>query len=188
MRGVSRTEKYTFVTKCLPTIRSAMGALGRLCVDGLRSAQRRGPTRAGDAYDASSEGQRQIRREVGSAVSRQIPDTPILRCVGCGGTRLIPLTFAGSRRTRRSEVVDRASAKCVTCGCRYVGVHVLPAERTLVSLAAVNDANRLAPWGPALAEWRLLLDTERRDSSAQTPASAHRRPATRSRFQLVLET
>jgi len=121
-------------------------------------------------------------------VSRQIPDTPTLRCVGCGGTRLIPLTFAGSRRTRRSEFADRASAKCVTCGCRYLGVRLLPAASALISLAAVNDANRSAPWGPALAEWRLLLDTERRGSSAQTLTSAHRRPAARSRFQLVLET
>jgi len=69
-------------------------------------------------------------------VSRQIPDAPAFRCVGCGGTRLLPLTFASSRRTWRSELPVRSNAKCITCGCRYVGTHVLPAESTLMWQAA----------------------------------------------------
>lgn len=105
-------------------------------------------------------------------MSRQIPDAPTFRCVGCGGTRLVPMTYAGSRRPRRSELAVRASAKCITCGYRYVGTQLLPAESALISLAAVNDANGSAPWGPALAEWGLLLDTGHRGSSAQPPTSA----------------
>lgn len=137
---------------------------------------------------SSSDGQRQIRHEVRSVVSRKIPDAPTLRCVGCGGTRLIPLTFAGSRRTRRSELLVRPNAKCITCGCRYVGTHVLPAESALIWLAALKDANQSAPWGPALAEWGLLLDSGSRGLSAQTQTSADRTPAIRSRLQMLLQT
>jgi hypothetical protein len=130
---------------------------------------------------SSSAGQWQIRYEVRSVVSRQIPDVPAFRCVGCGGTRLLPLTFAGSRRTRRSELPVRPKAKCITCGCRYVGTHVLPAESTLIWLAAYTDANQSAPWGPALAEWSLHLDSEsgRLVEREASGGSRSRRPSPR---------
>jgi hypothetical protein len=134
----------------------------------------------------SSSGQGQIRYEVRSVVSRQIPDAPVFRCVGCGGTRLVPLTFAGSRRTRRSELPVHPNAKCITCGRRYVGTHVLPAESTLIWLAACTDANQSAPWGPALAEWNLLLDKGSRGLGAQTQTSADRTQAIRVKSPVVV--
>jgi hypothetical protein len=137
---------------------------------------------------SSSVGQWQIRYEVRSVVSRQIPDVPAFRCVGCGGSRLLPLTFADSRRTKRSEPPVRPNAKCITCGCRYVGTHVLPAESTLIWLAACTDANQSAPWGPALGEWSLLLDRGNRGLSAQTQTSGDRTQAIRSRVPVVLPT
>ena len=136
---------------------------------------------------SSSEARRQMRDEVHSVVSREIPEAPTLRCVGCGGTRLIPLTFAGSQRTRRSELPVPPNAKCITCGCRYVGTHLLPPENALNWLAALKDANQTAPWGPALAEWSLLLDRESRGLGAQTQTSADRTQAIRSPSLMVLQ-
>lgn len=126
--------------------------------------------------------------EVHSVVSREIPDVPTLRCVGCGGTRLIPLTFADSERTRRSELPVPPNAKCITCGRRYVGTHLLPSENAVIWLAALKDANQAAPWGPALAEWGLFLDRESRSSGAQTQSSADRTQAIRPRSLTVLQT
>jgi hypothetical protein len=120
-------------------------------------------------------------------VTRRIPDAPTFRCVRCDGTRLIPLTFAGPRRTWRSELGVRANAKCVTCGCRYAGTQLLVAESALISLAAVADANASAPWGPALAEWGVLLDSGHRASSAQMPTRADGTRAIGSRLQGVLQ-
>lgn len=121
-------------------------------------------------------------------VSRQIPDAPAFPCVSCGVTRLLPLTFAASRRTRRSELPVRPNAKCITCGCRYVGTHALPAESTLIWLAACADANQTAPWGSALAEWGLLLDRRSRGLSAQTQTSGDRTQAIQSRVPVVVPT
>jgi|SRR5450631_4322971 hypothetical protein len=105
-------------------------------------------------------------------MTRQIPDAPVFRCVGCGGTRLIPLTFRGVRRTRQSELPVRLSAKCVTCGLRYVGTQPLPRERAFISVAARDDANKSAPSGLALAEWAALIDSAKKRPVAQTQHSA----------------
>jgi hypothetical protein len=52
-----------------------------------------------------------------------------------------------------------AALDCITCGRRYAGTQLLAADITTISLAALKDANESAPWGPALAEWDLLIDT-----------------------------
>lgn len=101
-------------------------------------------------------------------MARAIPDTTIDRCVACDGMRLIALTFPGVRRTRQSERGARPSTKCVTCGTRYVGTQPLPAASGLISVSDRDDANRSAPWGPALAEWALRMDTRTNLQNAQT--------------------
>jgi hypothetical protein len=108
-----------------------------------------------------------IRLEVRSDMTRTIPDTTIDRCVACDGIRLIALTFPGVGRTRQFERGTRPSAKCVTCGTRYVGPEPLPAASGLISVSD-RDANRSAPWGPALAEWALRIDTRKNRQTAQT--------------------
>jgi hypothetical protein len=100
-------------------------------------------------------------------MTRTIPDTTIDRCVACDGMRLVALTFPG-RRTRQSERGARPSTKCVTCGTRYVGTQPLPAASGLISVSDRDDANRSAPWGPALAEWALRMDTRKDLQNAQT--------------------
>jgi hypothetical protein len=110
-------------------------------------------------------------------MTRQLPDAPVVRCVGCGGTQLIPLTFRGARRTRQSELPVRPNAKCVTCGLRYLGTQPLPREGAFISLAARDDANRSAPWGGALAEWAVHIDSVMELRGAQTQDSADRTPA-----------
>jgi hypothetical protein len=109
-----------------------------------------------------------IRLEVHSNMTRTIPDTTIDRCVACDAMRLIPLTFPGVRRTRQSERGARPSTKCVTCGTRYVGTHPLPAASGLISVSDRDDANRSAPWGPALAAWALRMDTRKNRQTAET--------------------
>ena len=122
-------------------------------------------------------------------MSRQIPDAPIDRCVRCGGPRLIPLTFPGSRRAGRFELPIRPSSKCVTCGCRYVGTQPVPAgESGLISPPERENANQSAPWEHALAEWALLIHSERHHSSAQTQHSADRTLALQSGLRAVRET
>lgn len=101
-------------------------------------------------------------------MTRTIPDTTIDRCVACDGTRLIALTFPGVRRTRQSDWGARPSTKCVTCGTRYVGTQPLPAASGLISVRDRADANRSAPWGLALAEWALAMDTRKNLQNAQT--------------------
>jgi|SRR5450755_3621607 len=187
VRISTNTRAHRLVTKCLPENRSARGTPRRLSVRGCRSCSA-WANRSRRHTHSSSSGQWQIRYEVRSVVSRQIPDAPAFRCVGCGGTRLVPLTFAASRRRRRSELPVRPNAKCITCGCRYVGTHVLPAASTLIWLAACADANQSAPWGPALAEWSLLLDRGSRGLSAQTETSGDRTQAIQSREPVVLPT
>ena len=113
-----------------------------------------------------------IRLEVRSDMTRTIPDTTIDRCVACDGMRLIALTFPGVQRTRQSERGARPRTKCVTCGTRYVGTHPLPAASGLISISDRDDANRSAPWGPALAAWALRMDTGTNLQNAQ----ARRRP------------
>jgi hypothetical protein len=110
-------------------------------------------------------------------MTRQIPDAPVFRCVGCGGARLIPLTFRGARRTRQSELPFRPDAKCVTCGFRYIGTQPLPRDGASISLAARDAANRSAPWGGALAEWAVLIDSAKKRPGAETHNSADRTPA-----------
>jgi hypothetical protein len=105
-------------------------------------------------------------------MTQTIPDPAIDRCVACDGTRLIALTFPGVRRTRQSERGARPRTKCVTCGTRYVGTHPLPAASGLISISDRDDANRSAPWGPALAAWALRMDTGTNLQNAQ----ARRRP------------
>ncbi len=128
---------------------------------------------------SSSQGKRRIRYEVRSAMTRQLPDTPVVRCVGCGGTRVIPLTFRGARRTRRSELPIRPNAKCVTCGLSYIGTQPLPRDGALISLAVRDAANRSAPWGRALAEWAVRIDSvkKRPGADAETQNPADRTPA-----------
>ena len=111
-------------------------------------------------------------------MTRQLPDPPVGRCVGCGGTRLIPLKFRGARRARQSELPVRPNAKCVTCGLRYIGTQPLPGEGAFISLAARDDANMSAPWGRALAEWAVYTDSVMELRGAQTQNSADRTPAT----------
>jgi hypothetical protein len=101
-------------------------------------------------------------------MTRQLPDAPVFRCVGCDGIRLIPLTFRGARGTRQSEPV-RPNAKCVTCGLRYIGTQPLPRDGAFISLAARDDANRSAPWGGALAEWAVQTDSVMELPGAQAP-------------------
>jgi hypothetical protein len=101
-------------------------------------------------------------------MTRTIRDTTIDRCVACGGIRLIALAFPGVHRTRQSERGARPSTKCVICGTRYVGTEPLPAASGLISVSDRDDANRSAPWGPALAEWALRMDTRKNPQSAQT--------------------
>jgi hypothetical protein len=137
---------------------------------------------------ASSRGMRCIRREVRSVMTRPLPGTPIVRCVSCGGTRLIPLTFPGLRRRTQSERRARPSTKCVTCGSRYVGTQPLPTESASVSVAERDDANRSAPWGPALAEWALLMDRGRNRTGARPQNAADRTPQAQSLRQPVLQT
>jgi len=110
-------------------------------------------------------------------MTRQLPDAPVVRCVGCGGTRLIPLTFHGGRRTKRSELPVRPNAKCVTCGLSYIGTQPLPRGGALISLAARDDANRSAPWGRALAEWAVRIDGAKKRPDAETQNPADRTPA-----------
>jgi hypothetical protein len=110
-------------------------------------------------------------------MTRQLPDASDVRCVGCGGTRLIPLTFRGARRTRQSELPVRPNAKCVICGLRYIGTQPLPREGAFISLAARDDANRSAPWGRALAEWAVLIDSAKQRPGAETQNPADRTPA-----------
>ena len=50
---------------------------------------------------------------------RRLPDTPNLRCPGCGADRLIPLTFPMYQRESGVEVqLRRPMAKCSGCGER----------------------------------------------------------------------
>jgi hypothetical protein len=137
-----------------------------------RAAQRRAPRLTHPRKESG-----RIRREVRSAMTRQIPDAPVVRCAGCGGTRLIPLTFRGARRTKQSELPVRPNAKCVTCGLRYIGTQPLPREGALISLAARDAANRSAPWGRVLAEWAVLIDSAKKRLGAETQNPADRTPA-----------
>jgi hypothetical protein len=121
-------------------------------------------------------------------MTRQIPDAPVFGCVGCGGTRLIPLTFRGARRTRQPELPVRPNAKCVTCGFRYIGTQPLPRDGALISLAARDDANRSAPWGRALAEWAVLIDSAKKRARAETQNSADRTSAPPPGMPAVLVT
>ena len=121
-------------------------------------------------------------------MTRQIPDAPVFRCVGCGGARLIPLTFRGARRTRQSELPVRPNAKCVTCGLRYVGTQPLPREGAFISVAARDDANKSAPWGLALAERADHTDSVMELPGAQTQNSADRTPANPPRIPVGLVT
>ena len=107
-------------------------------------------------------------------MTRQLPDAPVFRCVGCDGIRLISLTFRGARRTRQSELPIRPNAKCVTCGLRYIGTQPLPRDGAFISLAARDDANRSAPWGGALAEWAVHTDRVMELPGAQAQNSADR--------------
>ncbi len=121
-------------------------------------------------------------------MTRPLLGTPIVRCVSCGGSRLIPLTFPGLRRMTQSERRARPSTKCVTCGSRYVGMQPLPTESALISVAERDDANRSAPWGPALAEWALSMDSGKNRTWARPQNAADRTPPTQSLRQLVLQT
>jgi hypothetical protein len=114
---------------------------------------------------------------VRSAMTRQIPDAPVVRCAGCRGTRLIPLTFRGARRTKQSELPVRPNAKCVTCGLRYIGTQPLPRDGALISLAVRDAANRSAPWGRALAEWAVRIDSVKQRPGAETQNPADRTPS-----------
>jgi hypothetical protein len=121
-------------------------------------------------------------------MTRQIPDAPDFRCVGCGGTRLMPLTFREARRTRQSELPVRPDAKCVTCGFRYIGSQRLPGDGAFILLAARDAANRSAPWGSALAEWAVLIDGAKKRPGAETQNPADRTPAPPSGMPAVLVT
>jgi hypothetical protein len=121
-------------------------------------------------------------------MTRQIPDAPGFRCVGCSEMRLIPLTFRSDRRTRQSELPVRPNAKCVNCGLRYIGTQPLPREGAVLSVEARSDANKSAPWGRALAEWAALIDSAKRRPLAETQTSADRTPATPPGMSVVLVT
>jgi hypothetical protein len=121
-------------------------------------------------------------------MTRQLPDPPVGRCVGCGGTRLIPLKFRGARRARQSELPVRPNAKCVTCGLRYIGTQPLPRDGAVISLAARDDANRSAPWGRALTEWAVLIDSAKKRPGAETQNPADRTPAPQPGMLAVLAT
>jgi hypothetical protein len=108
-------------------------------------------------------------------MTRQIPDAPVFRCVGCDGTRLIPLTFRGARGN--PSYLSAPKAKCVTCGLRYIGTQPLPRDGAFISLAARDEANMSAPWGGALAEWAVYTDSVMELPGAQTQNSADRTPA-----------
>jgi hypothetical protein len=158
----------------------------RLCVQGTEGATSGAVPRA-TTY-SSSQGKRRIRHEVRSALTRQLPDAPVVRCVGCGGTRLIPLTFRGARRTGRSELPVRPNAKCVTCGLSYIGTQPLPRDGAFISLAALDDANRSAPWGRALAEWAVRIDSAKKRPRAETQNPADRTAAPPPGMPAVLVT
>lgn len=121
-------------------------------------------------------------------MTRQLPDAPVVCCVGCGGTRLIPLTFRGALRTKRSELPVRPNAKCVTCGLSYIATQPLPRDGGLISLAARDDANRSAPWGRALAEWAVRIDSAKKRPDAETQKPADRTPASPPGMLAVLLT
>jgi hypothetical protein len=121
-------------------------------------------------------------------MTRQLPDAPVARCVGCGGTRLTPLTFRSARRTRQSELPVHPNAKCVTCGLRYIGMQPLPREGAFISVAARDDANKSEPWGLALAEWATLIDGAKTRPVAETQNSAGRTPASPPGMPMVLVT
>lgn len=126
--------------------------------------------------------------EVHAQPVRQLPDTPIVRCFSCDGARLIPLTYPGVRRTTQSERRARPTTKCVSCGSRYVGTQLLPTESALISVAERDDANRSAPWGPALAEWALRIDAGKNRAWTHAQNAADRTPSTQSLRQMVLQT
>jgi len=131
---------------------------------------------------------RRFALRVRSAMTQQIPDAPVFRCIGCGGTRLIPLTFRGAWRTRQSELPVRPNAKCVMCGLRYIGTQPVPREGAFISLAARDDANRSAPWGRALAEWAVRIDGAKKRPGTETQNPADRTPAPPPGIPAVLVT
>jgi hypothetical protein len=52
-------------------------------------------------------------------VTTRLPETPKLRCSGCGADKLIPLTFPVYQREAGAEVhLRRPMAKCTACGER----------------------------------------------------------------------
>jgi hypothetical protein len=51
-----------------------------------------------------------------------IPKAPRLTCIRCNGRRFIPLTFPETAQVEDSDgSVLRPTAKCATCGLRYIG-------------------------------------------------------------------
>jgi|HubBroStandDraft_6_1064221.scaffolds.fasta_scaffold32182_5 hypothetical protein len=55
-------------------------------------------------------------------MTTNLPATPALLCVECGGERFIPLTFPRIRGAPpQRDRVFHPSAKCVTCGLYYFG-------------------------------------------------------------------
>jgi hypothetical protein len=68
----------------------------------------------------------------------------------------------------------RPNAKCVTCGLRYIGTQPLPRDGAFISLAARDNSNRSAPWGGALAEWAVRIDSAKKRPGAETQNSADR--------------
>jgi len=58
----------------------------------------------------------------------------------------------------------------------------------LISLAARDDANRSAPWGRALAEWAVLIDSAKKRPGAERQNPADRTPAPPPGLRAVLVT
>jgi hypothetical protein len=83
------TRARRFVTKCLPENRSARGRPRTLWVQGLQELLSMGEPEPA-AHPLIISRATQIRDVVRGVVSRKIPDVPAFRCVGCGGTRLLP--------------------------------------------------------------------------------------------------
>lgn len=72
-------------------------------------------------------------------MTTHLPAIPALRCVGCGGERLIPLTFPRLRKANWMDPVLRPTAKCVTCGQCYFGAHNRPISPSASAQTTEDD-------------------------------------------------
>ena len=78
-----------------------------------------------------------------------LPKAPRLTCIRCDRRRFIPLTFLGTAQVEDSDgSVGRPTAKCATCGLRYVGTKPwfdAELENTALSRREEPDSERPSP-------------------------------------------